>query len=721
MKKFSKENFGLTKQYENINWIEESGISDEALRNDVSNFTRNEEDLPVAIVKAKTFEYILKNARIAIDKDDIFQEKVSGINLMAEQRFLWEKALKEKYLSKEVEMLCLATKDCKAYAANSDYGHTSPNSKILLELGFKGLLDRAKDASQKDNLTEKQKIFYESITITLNACMNFLKRLSDAIKPYDKENAKVLLNISDSAPKNTYEAMQLLVAYFYMHEYIGGTRVRTLGRLDVLLYPFYKNDIEKGIFTKEEIKEMMKFFLHKFWAMKVPFDLPFCLGGIDENDEEVTNEMSYLIAETYNELDIYSPKVHIRVSDKTPADFVKMILSFIRDGHSSFVFVNDNVGIKSLEKVGIDEKDAKNYVPIGCYEPAVWGVEIGCTGNGGINLVKAVELTVTGGKDFASGKQISIETGKIKTYDDFINAVKAHIAFMTDKALDYVIKLEKFYDRTNPDPLLSAMYDESVKRGVDVYEGGAKYNNSSMYFWFIATLVDAVAAVKKVVFDEQLLTFDELSEVLKNNWETNAELLEKVKNLPEKYGNENPLADSLAQEFSEFCANLVNNKPNARGGVFKAALFSIDYGFAYGKKTMATPDGRLFGEPLSKNLCATTAMDKNGITALINSVTIIDHSEFPTGSVLDVVLHPSAVRGENGLNAFYGILRTYMLKGGFAMHGNVFNAEDLRKAQKNPEKYATLQVRVCGWNAYFVDLTPEEQEAFIKQAENFSI
>ncbi len=177
------------------------------------------------------------------------------------------------------------------------------------------------------------------------------------------------------------------------------------------------------------------------------------------------------------------------------------------------------------------------------------------------------------------------------------------------------------------------------------------------------------------------------------------------------------VADAFAVEFADFCANLVNNKPNGRTGVFKAALFSIDHCFYIGKNTMATPDGRFYGDPLSKNLCATVGMDKKGITALINSVTKIDHAAFPTGSVLDIVVHTSAVSGDDGLDAFYGILMTYFKKGGFAMHGNVFDAETLKDAQSNPEKYGNLQVRVCGWNAYFVNLSKAEQDAFIKQAE----
>jgi len=170
--------------------------------------------------------------------------------------------------------------------------------------------------------------------------------------------------------------------------------------------------------------------------------------------------------------------------------------------------------------------------------------------------------------------------------------------------------------------------------------------------------------------------------------------------------------------MSDHAASVVTGHPNGRGGVFKMGLFGIDYYVQYGKNTMATPDGRKAGEPLSKNLCPMSAMDRNGITAMINSVTAMDHSRFPNGSVLDIILHPSAVSGDDGLDAFYGILMTYMKKGGFAMHGNVFSSADLRAAQADPEKYKNLQVRVCGWNAYFVNLTKAEQDEFIKQADN---
>lgn len=717
---FDRNNERLYRQFENAQWLSESGVSPEELERMYQQLLGDMDGMPRNIIKAKTFELILRHSRIAVIPEDIFQNHIQEGSkwggIMATQRFAWEQAIRETALRDDF----LAVQDAQqagAYAASSDFGHTSPNSQLLLDIGFIGLLDRIERYAAAENLTQKQRDFYESCKITLQAILQFTDKLAKATASVNQENSAALHNIAAGKPGNIYEAMQLLIIYFFLHENVAATRVRTLGRLDVLLYPFYNADIASGTYTKAEIKEMLKFFFHKFWAAKVPFDLPLCLGGIDENGNEVTNELTYLLVETYNELDIHSPKIHIRVSDKTPESFVKLVLKCIRGGNSSFVFVNDNTVIKSLTDVGIGEKDAKNYVPIGCYEPAVWGKEIGCTDSAGVNLAKAVEFAITNGIDFKTGAQISIRTGDIHTYEDFLSSVKSHIRYMTQQALDYMRKIERYYGQIGPDPLLSATYEKSVEKGIDVYEGGAEYNNSSLGFYSIASLVDAVSAVKRLVFEDRRVTFSALCEMLKNDWLNNDRLRRIAKNIPEKYGNNNPAADAITRDFSDFCSSLVNNQPNGRGGVFKASLFSIDYFVYYGRRTMATPDGRKAGEVLSKNLCACVGCDQQGVTALIHSAAQIDHTKFPNGTVLDIVLHPSAVSGEDGLDAFYALLKTYMAKGGLALHGNVFNPEDLKKAQKDPEKFKNLQVRVCGWNAYFVNLSRAEQDCFIRQSE----
>ena len=705
----------LEGQFQNVQWIEGSGLDKDALMEKLTEL--DGQQLSATMFRAKAFALIAEKARIAVDKEDIFQDKIDGYNLIKKFRIRNEKALKEAKFPQEVEEVTKAWSTYGTYHATSDYSHTSPNSKLLLQIGLSGLRQRVIRAGYQEGLTKSQQEFYHACNIMLTAVSTVALRLSRAIQPYNREASLSLSQIALGKPRNTYEALQLLVLYFFLHDYVFGTRIRTLGRLDVLLTPFYEQDIANGV-SREEIGEMLKFFLHKFWAAKVAYDLPFCLCGMDEEGTDVTNEVTKLILECYNSLNIYSPKIHIRVSPKTPPQVVKQVLGYIRGGNSSFVFVNDESAIRGLTRVGIEEKDARNYVPIGCYEPAVWGMELGCTGCGGINLGKAIELTFTGGRDAATGDLCSIETPFPKTYTDFVETVKKHIAHLTDRATHYVSSIEPYYGTVNPDPLLSAQYDACVEKGVDIYDGGAKYNNSSMSFYSLASLVDSLCAVKALVFDEKKVTLGQLRDILLANWEGHEALRSLALQLPHKFGINDSEADALAKDMSEYCAGLINNRPNGRGGVYKAALYTIDHCIKTGKNTMATPDGRRSGTPLSKNLCAVTGMDKKGVTGLINSAGKLDASLFPNGSVLDIVLHPSAVAGEEGLDAFYGIIMTHLKMGGLAIHGNVFRPEDLRKAQQDPESYKNLQVRVCGWNAYFVNLTKEEQDAFILQAEN---
>ena len=712
---FYKNKDVLKEQYKNINWLDFSGLSKKELGESIEQILESEKKKPLA--KAKIFELILTKGKIAIDKEDVFQDKLIGRGIMLDIRNRWHKEVTERYLKEYTEQN-LTTMSLGAYSGSADFGHTSPNTRALISLGFTGLLERAEKMSERKGLSEKQKDFYLSVKTVLKAYISFTKRLAEAIKPYNAECCEALSNIANGAPKSVYEALQLILIYFFMHEDIAGTRVRTLGRLDLLLYPLYKKDIEEKRYSKEEEAEILRYFLFKLYARDVDYGLPFCIGGLDADGNDITNEYSYLIADIFDELNIHSPKIHVRISDKTPRDFVRRILRAVRGGNSSFVFMNDAVVIDSLVNVGISREDALDYLPIGCYEPAVWGKEIGCTGSGSLNLGKAVELVMTGGIDHASGKKIGVDTGKINSFDEFIAALKKQIAYMAERSMNYLREIEKHYDEINPDSILSAMYDESMERGLDVYEGGAKYNNSSYYCFSIGSLADMVCAVKKLVFEEKLCSFSELSEILKNNWQGQEHLRAKALSLKEKYGRGNGEADGVARDFSAYFASLVNGKPNARGGVFKASNFTIHDCFYTGKHTMATPDGRYSGEPLSKNLCATNGMDINGVTALIRSATEINHRDFPNGTVLDVVVHPSAVSGEDGLGALHSLLDIYFKRGGMALHGNVFSAETLKDAQQNPDKYRNLQVRVCGWNNYFLNLPKEQQDAFIMQAEN---
>jgi formate C-acetyltransferase len=252
----------------------------------------------------------------------------------------------------------------------------------------------------------------------------------------------------------------------------------------------------------------------------------------------------------------------------------------------------------------------------------------------------------------------------------------------------------------------------------DIYAGGAKYNSSSVNAYGIASYVDSMLAVKRAVYDEKMIDFNTLIGILDKNWEGEGVLRKKIQRFPEKYGNGNPDADELARKTVELLSDLINGRENGRGGVFRLGLFSIDWIFEAGKRIGAAPDGRLAGEPVSKNLSTVIGMDKNGITAHVRSALAIDHTTCPNGNVLDLTLHPTTVSGEAGLSVMESILSLYLDRGGFALQFNVVSPDMLRAAQSEPEKYKNLQVRLCGWNVYFTDLEREVQNNLIESMVN---
>jgi formate C-acetyltransferase len=225
-------------------------------------------------------------------------------------------------------------------------------------------------------------------------------------------------------------------------------------------------------------------------------------------------------------------------------------------------------------------------------------------------------------------------------------------------------------------------------------------------------------AIKEFVFDKKEITLSELAKVLEANWKGYEKLQIKIKKSPHKYGNNDAVADTYASAMSSYFANKVNNVPNGRGGVYKAIFHSARAFINQGEKTGALPDGRLKGEELSKNASPVVGMDKNGITALIESATNLIPSDYHESFCVDVMLHPSAVDGENGFDVFKGVLMTYLNKGGQSIQFNIFNTDTLRDAQKNPGKYQNLQVRVCGWNTLWNNMSKKEQDAYILRAEN---
>lgn len=738
---FTKNREKIERQYAQTDWNESSGLPPEELDAladaCVKKWTDEGMDRPT--LKAKLFALVLDYAQLSVVPEELFQDHIRHAFIVQHLRQRWIDTLKAGELAQETAEnqrayeLGLGTGEC-------DFGHTVPDWYDILQLGIPGLLERIRNARdehvRQGTLTQAREGFYRAGEIVYEAAVRYARRLGALCRKTANEGqaeqaeverllycAQDLEAIASGAPRTLHQALQLAYLFHILQEEVEGERLRSLGGLDRLYSRFMEADLANGTLTRENIRELWSNLFQKFHALTgdTLYGEPMYLGGTLPDGSCAVNEFSYLILEAYDELNVANPKFHIRVSAQTPPEWIKAVLGCVRRGNSSFVFVSDDCAIPMMmDQVGATLEEAREYVPIGCYEPGILGREVACTGNGGISLPKAVELALNGGVDPLSGEALGTNTGDIEGFQRFehlMEAVKTQVRNMARGRMEIIRRYEARYMQMNPSPLFSGTLRECVACGMDAYAGGAKYNNSSLYGYGIATAADSLAMIQKWVYERRVLTLRELNGALLANWKGRETLQMRVRNDPDKFGNNRELPDRLACELSECFAEAVNATANGRGGHFKAALFSIDANYYYGKRLGASADGRMAGDIISRNTGAASTRDRSGVTAHIKSVTRLNIQHFPTGSVLDILLHPSAVSGEDGLDAFYQLLKTYFRLGGFAIHGNVMDAAVLRRAQAHPEAYANLQVRVCGWNVYFVNLSREEQDEFIARAE----
>lgn len=658
------------------------------------------------VTRAKIIKYILENVSLGICPEDFFQDTVDfephHIGLMI-------RPLEQKKHEETIELFSDMT-DLYYFTGGPDYSHTAPDWKNVLSLGIRGLKSRAEN---------KDEDFYKGIVLAYEGAEIFLKRLEKLARNVNTERmnflADSLCSLTENPPQNTYEALLLMYFFFYFQSDVECTYLRAFGSLDMLLYPFYENDIKSGTFTKEQIRTLIKYFIQKLDSRKVWANQPFALCGVE--GQPAVNELSYIILEEFIKLKPVYTKVHIRHSPKIPENFILKICDSIKANGNSFVFINNSVATKALVNLGQDEKDALDYGIVGCYEIFSQGTEIPCSLNGFINMSKAVEAVIFEGEDAITGKKIFDLKQNTETFDDFKNAVKEYLLLFINNSIKLTVAQEKGYTKTQFTPFISSTYDSCIEKGLDIYQGGAKYNSSSITLIGTASVADILYAVKTLVYDEKRVTLKELREILKNDWQGREDLRHYALSLA-KYGNNLPEVDCFAREITDFCLKNINGRKNGHGGVFRGGTWSIDYRLYFGEHTGASADGRLSKEPLSKNICATNACDKKGVTAHILSASKLDSTIVPDGTVLDLSLSHSAVIGNGGSKLLKATLDTYMIKGGFAVQYNVLNPQELKNAQKNPENYKTLQVRLCGWNVLFNDLTRKEQDEFILQSEN---
>ena len=714
--------------YHGYDYDESTGLSDEEIKKGLSQLLEEFKNEPRQIIKAKLFEYILDNTRIDVCDNDYFV----GI-------YSWGRLIKDYTVNpwhnevlKKVNEKTDSLRDKMMAAGLSwialDFDHSVPDWESLIALGFPGILSRLEMSYEKhkkeNTLTEKKEIFYRAASIEYKATIRLLKRLYDYSVTKKSEKSKIiskaLLNLTKGAPKNTFDVLMLIYIYFILSECIDYNQVRSLGYgLDTTLMPFYKMDIENGTFTKEELTSFIAYFLLQFHAMGNYWGQPFYLGGTNSDGSTKVCELSYLILDIMDTLGIYNPKIQIKIGEKTPNDFIFKALEMIRGGSNGMVFCNEDIVVKSLMRSGATYEEALDSVVKGCYEYAVKAKSIS-TSFSTINVLKPILLVFNNGIDVSTGLELGLKTGdalSFESFGDFYRAYLKQLEYAMKRTIAVINELEKHINEVNPVLLYAGTIPSCVKRLADGNDGGMN-TTSALLMNGLGSAVDALMAVYELVFETGYTTMKELKEAIDHNWEGYETLRHKALSCKHKYGNGDKVADYYANAIHNLFASVIADAKNGLGGIYEYEIHSARAFIDMGKSTYATPDGRKNGDETSKNASPTTGMDKNGVTALINSVTTLDMSLSNSGACLDVMLHPSAISGEEGLMAFYGVLNTYMKKGGASIHFNIFDAKILRDAQENPQNYENLQVRVCGWNVLWNNMCKEEQEAYIKRAEN---
>lgn len=673
----------LERQYLDAQFDPDSGLSREELVSELERHRSENPDEPRILTRAWLFHLLCCKARIAPEPDDYFADKLEHHNLLVSLREEWRREEEAREFAGDPPQVP------GAWSAGLDTGHTCPDWRSLLQLGLTGLHDRA--AAQSGE-------FHAAVALVYQGAITLAQRYARAL-PASAPARPVLESLASRPPETFHEALQLAYLFHELQEMENGYSVRSMGRFDLLFNPFLAADIEAGRITRDHAKELLKYFWVKFFARTQGrmYGKPFLFGP-------EANALSYLAFEVYREMQIVDPKLHFRLGPPTPRDLFEQVVGCIQAGCTGILTVNDPAQVEMLRANGKALEDARDYILIGCYEPAIMGRELNCSGACAVNLAKAVELVLA--------------QGDPESFDELLSAYLGILDANVTLAVGRVRREERLWPRVNPSPLLSGTMDSCMESGLDVSQAGALYNTSGCLCVGLANAVDSLAAIRQLVYEDRRCSLDELRQALADNWEGHEELrLNALRRAP-KWGNNDDRVDALAVAITGFLSRRINHEPNARGGVFQAALYTIvDSARNFGAPTGALPDGRLAGTPLTLNTGATVGMDTQGVTALINSVTKIDLAGFPNGTVLDIMLHPSVALGDRGIQAICALIESHFAQGGIAIQFNIFDADLLRDARRNPENYANLQVRVCGWNARFIDLEPREQEMFIAKAD----
>ena len=629
-------------------------------------------------------------------------------------------------------------------------GHTVGDDKIFK----KGMLDFKKEIEDSINKLD----FYtdteafakreelRAMEIAADALISYANRYAKRLREearVEKDSqhkneletmAGICERVPANAPRTLWEALQY---YWFVHLGVT-TELNTWdsfnpGRLDQHLFPFYKRDVESGLVTEEQARELLQSFWVKFNNQPAPPKVgvtaqesntytDFCLinvGGVTEKGEDATNDMTYMILDVIEEMRLLQPSSMVQVSKKNPDRLLKRALKIIRTGYGQPSIFNTDAIIQELTRQGKSIIDARCGGASGCVEAGAFGKESYIL-TGYFNIPKVLEITLHNGFDPRTEKQIGIQTGdpnNFNSFDEVYDAFEKQLNHFIDIKIKGNVIIERIYAEYMPAPFLSILVDDCIKKGKDYNAGGARYNSSYIQGVGLGTITDSLSSIKFNVFDKKNFTMKEMIGILKNNFEDRKDARDKFLFETPKYGNDDDYADDITRRVFETYFKAVDGRPNTKGGHFRIDLLPTTCHVYFGSVLGATPDGRFAKEPVSEGISPVQGADVHGPTSVIKSASKIDHLR-TGGTLLNQKFTPNFLETDEGIEKVLQLIRTYFRLDGHHMQFNVVNAELLKKAQKHPEKYRDLIVRVAGYSDYFVDLGEDLQNEIIRRTEH---
>ncbi len=552
------------------------------------------------------------------------------------------------------------------------------------------------------------------------------------------------------------------------------------GRFDQYMYPYFKKDLDRGYITHEDAQELMDCIWVKLNDINKVRDAAsaegfagyslfqnLIAGGQDETGKDATNDLSFMCIQASMHVLLPQPSFSVRVWNGTPHEFLVKCAHLTKTGVGLPAYYNDEVIIPSLISRGLTMEDARDYNIIGCVEPQKSGKTEGWHDAAFFNMCRPLELVFSNGMD--KGLQLGKRTGEVsefKTFDQFYDAYKAQMNDMIELLVNADNSIDMAHATRCPLPFLSSMVDDCIKRGKSVQNGGAVYNFTGPQGFGIANMTDSLYAIKKLVYDEKKITITELKDALDHNFghapssaDTEKAAVEVIKRMTDagmeinddiiksviaevmktdsndggrhaeirrmieevpKFGNDNEEIDAFARDVAYTYTRPLEGYKNPRGGIFQAGLYPVSANVPLGAQTGATPDGRLAYTPVADGVSPSSGKDVNGPTASANSVSRLDHYIASNGTLFNMKFHPSALAGQSGLEGFVTLVRGYFDRKGSHMQFNVVSRETLLEAQKNPDKYRSLVVRVAGYSARFTTLSKSLQDDIISRTEQRS-